>query len=192
MTRDANLAARVPLDVRTAVEARVADLRRNGVHYPDGREVDLSYVVRRALRRELDLPVAPLLVGPDLGPLDHAPRSHTGDPSTSRQAAAAAWPRANTQRRKALELIAQADPRPPRGYAALTRVGTTGDELDTALGGYNGRRRLSELKVGGWVEALIVDGQPVHRNTRNGSPAVVYVLTAAARHALDEEARLAA
>lgn len=197
--KDATIAARVPVELRRELEAKRDELAAAGVHYPDGRPADLSYVIRVGLRHYLDEPPGPLAAErADLGRLDGRPAAHVDDPDTSRQAAYDTWPRANSQRLRALELLQQAGAR-----------GMTGDQLDVALGGYNGRRRLSELKAGGWVQErrhykggpLVPDreqtgprpyGDPIDRKTRSGAWARVYVLTAAAEVRLINDERLAA
>lgn len=180
--KDTTIAARVPADLRRDLEECVGRLAVRGVHYPDGRPPDLSYVIRVACRlyanRELGRPELELVA------LDAEPRSRSRGPATSRRAARNAWPRARSQRRRALELIAEQGP-----------VGMTGDELDRRLGGYNGRRRLSELKAGGWVRVKElgkrVEGRmvwtPERRATRLGAKADVYVLTPAAQRELAVE-----
>lgn len=195
--KDVTIAARVAPDLRADLEAVAAKLG----------DKDLSIVIRRACAEYADkvlergdagpgglldpVEVAArngLAAGPlGLATLNGSPRAHVNGPATSKEAAAAAWPRANTQRRRAVELLLATDPR-----------GMTGDELDAELGGYNGRRRLSELKAGGWVEPLRVrvatrdvgtEFAPLRRKTRNGAYAEVYVLTAAARVRLADESK---
>jgi hypothetical protein len=120
----------------------------------------------------------------DLGSLNGRPAAHAGDPETSHRAAVAAWPRANTDRHRALELLYAAHP-----------LGMTGDELDVELEAkgsapYSGRRRLSELKGAGWVKVRRAHGpsavfENVRRRTRTGAEADVYVLTDKARARFD-------
>lgn len=192
--RETTIAARVPLGLRTDLEALLVERQAAGDHRPDGGELDLSTLIRRACAAYVDVNLGASRQGPsgtlELGSLNGRPRSHRGGPATERQAAEGAWPNANTQRRRALEFVRNA-----------AEHGLTGDELDVLLdaGIYSGRRRLSELKLAGWVEVKrgthtdIVTGTvrlyPVHRNTRAGNPAEVYVLTPAARIRLAEEAK---
>lgn len=197
---ESTVAARVPAEFRAEIERRVEELRAAGVHYPDGREVDLSYVLRVGLRHYLDgdgstvirldagrfFGEASAIQGDRLGNLNREPASHAGDPGTSRAAARNAWPRANSDRHRALDLL----------FAAGAR-GMTGDELDIELGGYNGRRRLSDLKAAGYVHVkrersklaqatggAITNAQ---RKTRTGAWADVYVLSAEAEVRVRDE-----
>lgn len=188
--RDVTIAARVPLSLRTDLEALLAERRSIGDHRPDGGPLDLSTVIRRACALYVDANLNGARRGTlELGALDGRPRAHRGGPATEQEAAEGAWPRAETQRRRALELLRDAGER-----------GLTGDELDLELnaGVYNGRRRLSELKAAGWAEPArerIVNNDvatvsaPRRRKTRAGHWAEVYVLTPAARIRLAEEAR---
>lgn len=200
--KDATIAARVPHELRTELEAKRDELRAAGVHYPDGREADLSYVIRVGLRSYLDLGVARAGAMPPadltavsretLGRLDGRPRAHHDGPETARIAAALAWPAAETARRKVLEAIAKAGV-----------DGRTSDELVVELRMFSAQRRLHDLKRGGWVRpkmglaldtkgGVVRTAKPVRRLTRHKRPADVYVLTAAAEAALDREGRLAA
>lgn len=54
MSKDATIAARVPLDLRADLELVAHEWRRAGVTYPDGRPADLSYVIRLGTRRLAD------------------------------------------------------------------------------------------------------------------------------------------
>lgn len=91
-------------------------------------------------------------------------RSHAIDPGTSRRAAALNAPRAGTQRGQCLAAI-----------AAAGEHGATWDELEVTLGMYSAQKRVSELKLTGWIEP---SGR---RPTRRGALAEAYVLTAKAR-----------
>lgn len=179
--RDVTIAARVPLSLRTDLEALRDEFAGRGELRADGGPLDLSVVIRRACAEYVDRNLRNARPG-TLESLAGRPRSHRGGPITEQEAAEGAWPRANTQRRRALELVRDAG-----------NEGRTGDELDELLaaGVYNGRRRLSELKAAGWVEVrrhLTVDGYvPIRRKTRAGHAAEVYVLTPAARIRLAEE-----
>lgn len=51
---DSTIAARIPVEFRAELEQRVGELTRAGVHYPDGRPPDLSYLIRVGLRYYLD------------------------------------------------------------------------------------------------------------------------------------------
>lgn len=62
---DKTIAARVPAEFRAELDQRAAELAAAGVHYPDGRPADLSYVIRIGLRSYLDgLGVLPALHHP--------------------------------------------------------------------------------------------------------------------------------
>lgn len=205
--RDVTIAARVPLALRTDLEAVLEELRRQGRHKVDGGELDLSAVIRIAAGELRDRVLggrgelltyssvetsARLLPDPEgdaarrlrLGSLDGKPATHRRGTETERMASHAAWPRATSQRRRALELL-----------EAAGNDGLTGDELDVALerqggGTYDGRRRLSELKAGGWVEAARdVNRAPIRRRTRRGQWADVYVIAPAAVIRLAEDRR---
>lgn len=187
--RELTIAARVTPALRRDLEALLAERLKAGDRRPDGAPLDLSTLIRRACAAYVDVNLNGSRQGPsgtlELGSLDGRPRTHRGGPRTEQQAAEGAWPRARTQRRRALELLENAGD-----------YGLTGDELDVLLdaGVYNGRRRLSELKAAGWAEVKLgPDGlgnnAPVTRKTRAGHRAEVYVLTAAARIRLAEEAR---
>lgn len=195
-TRNASIAARVPQDLRDELEARVDELKARGATYDGGRPVDLSYVVRHALRYALgravfhDLDRPPSVdagsIGDRLTPLAElaAPAAHSNGTETERLAARDAWPRAESQARKVLELVDRRSPPQPDA-----RDGVTSDEAVAEVG-YSAQRRLHDLKRGRWVEPLELDGQRVRRRTRRGALADVYVLTAAARRELRAEARL--
>lgn len=192
--RDVTIAARVPLALRTDLEAVRVELVRQGRTKVDGDELDLSAVVRIGLGELRDRVLAgrgELLTyssgetSARLLPLDRmAPAAQVNGPATSKEAARAVFPRRQTQRRRVLELLEAAGNR-----------GHTGDELDDLLGvTYSGRRTLSELKRGGWVEvrrAMLASGKsgPVRRTTRLGNAAEVYVLTPAALVRLGQERR---
>lgn len=192
--RDVTIAARVPLALRTDLEAVLVELRRQGRHKVDGSELDLSAVLRIAageLRDRVLGDVGTLTESAEgiaarrLGRLDGKPPTHRHGPETERMASNAAWPRANSQRRAVLALL-----------EAAGNDGLTGDELDAELerlgtgGTYDGRRRLSELKAGGWAEpARDVNRAPIRRRTRRGQWADVYVVTPAALVKLGEERR---
>lgn len=201
--KDDTIAARVPHDLRAELEARRDELARAGVHYPDGRPVDLSYVIRVGLRAFLDGVVTldglrhNAMYGPGYGDpgrmaeaLTAKPRAHTDGPDTAKIAAALAWPTAEGNRRRVLLAVANAG-----------SEGRTADELVTGLRMYSAQRRLHDLKRGGWVRPKrrpgdTRKGEPltvtVKRETRHGRPAEVYVLTAAAETRLAAEGRLAA
>lgn len=193
--KDATIAARVPRELRDELEAKRDELAAAGVHYPDGRPVDLSYVIRVGLRHYLDEPPGPLAAEgavsreTPLGRLDTRPRAHRDGPETGRIAAALAWPGAESSRRKVLDAVRRAG-----------AEGRTSDELVVELRMFSAQRRLHDLKRGGWVrprqEGVNEGGKfiirPVRRLTRHKRPADVYVLTAAAEVRLANEGRLAA
>lgn len=153
-TTDVTIAARVSPALR-------ADLERLGRLAGDP---DLSSTIRRACSRlvaEHDHP---------LGSLDAVPASHNGDPATAHRAALEAWPRAKTQRRRVLE-----------AFAERVTPGLTADEVARRVGWpdvYTARRRISELKLGGWLEPLERDGEVVTRPSSHGNPQEVLTLTA--------------
>lgn len=167
--RDTTVAARVPLDLRTDLEAVV---QRD-------REPDLTAVLRKALRRYADerLGRAPAGAGGLFAPAQGAARRR--DRSTSTQAALDVAPRTGSQRRRALEVI-----------AAMGINGATADEVIRALEQTGQRiavngvaRRVTDLLQAGAIEPapfIHDDGTPgvIARRTRNGSHATVYVITA--------------
>ena len=180
-TRDATVAARVPLDLRQDLELIA---KRTGT--------DLTHVIRQFLRAGADVELgrAEPPVIERLGPPTGARRRN----ATPTEAAAAldVAPRLNTQRRRALE------------HFDDHRRGLTADEviaLEQAAGrrvAVNGlARRVTDLLQAGairellvgevWVEGeLVADGGAgITRQTRNGSQAQVYVITAKGRDWLD-------
>lgn len=202
--KDSTIAARVPHEFREELEAKVDEFRKAGIGYPDGRQADLSYVIRIGLRAYLDsraamrpglegglfatvrdgggwtgpgVPVAPATSDealPGLGDLDVP--SHTDGPETEKLAAAAAWPASGNSRRRIVNALYS------RGGDAVNGEGYTADELIVELRMYSAQRRLHDLKRGGWVE-VAHDAEaegPVRRKTRRGAWADVYVLTPAA------------
>lgn len=180
--KDATIAARVPTELRTAMEAKRDQLRAQGVHYPDGREVDLSYVIRVAVAEFVGLAATPLVAA--LTGLDDPPPARSDAPDTSKMAAAAAaaWPTARNSRRRVLEAIASAGDE-----------GRTSDELVVQLSMFSAQRRLHDLKRGGWVVVAHGDGgKPRRRKTRHDSWADVYVLSPAAKKKLNDEGKLTA
>lgn len=176
-TRDALVSARVPRDLRDALE-RLANARG----------VDLSVIARAALRAYADhhdlaiphgLAYGPgLLAGSDAG----AHRRH-GTP-TEIAAALKVAPRIGSQRRMVLEL-----------YEAAAARGLTADEVCASLPRYpvNGlARRVTDLRQGGLVAPRAVYGRSalapdediltdlpatVVRTTRAGAHATVYAIT---------------
>jgi hypothetical protein len=183
--------SRIPGDV--VLSARVTAQQRAEVYNARRPGETVSDAVRRLLELGLteqahrdrgrlstppELAPSPDVVAGLLG-LDDQPRSHTGDPATSRAAAARAWPRAGILKRRILE--------------ELERRGGTGMTSDEAMleFGYSARQRLSDLKLGGWVtpDGRIEHGELVSRTrkTRLGSDAEVLVLTTAARQRLEAE-----
>lgn len=181
--RELTIAARVPATLRAELEEVRDELNRRGERRTDGGAIDLSVVIRRACADYVDRTLGRAAAGA-LGALELKPATHRNGPATERMASHAAWPGAKSQRRRALKLLERAG-----------NDGMTGDELDVALeakggGVYDGRRRLSELKGGGWAEvALDVNREPVRRRTRRRQWADVYVLTGAALMRLAEERR---
>lgn len=213
MTIDATIAARVPVDLRTALERRRDELKAAGVHYPDGREADLSYVIRQACRA---------YVGDRSGVLFERPPSpaaelelrggsaRASDPATSKAAAAAQGPpRVGSQRWRALVAFAEASLR-----------GLTADEVVVKLAPapHNGTaRRVTDLLQGGYIEQAppLIDkaygknpaerarllepidpdakrpriNATVERKTRAGAWAQVYRITDKGRDALAERRR---
>jgi hypothetical protein len=102
---------------------------------------------------------------PDDGQLEVSeapPQARSSDPATSHQAALDAWPRAKSQRSKALAAIIFA-----------RTIGMTYAEVEIATGINGVWKRLSELKQGGWIKTT--------GHTRlvpaTGSQADVYVAT---------------
>lgn len=168
MSVDATVAARVPLDLRKDLEAVVDKWRRSGRRYPDGRDVDLSFVQRHALRELTDreLGRARPLVNMGLGATAGAQAdghdypfppnaaaelerrggaARSSDPSTSKDAAALQQPpKVGTQRWRALEAFEAAGDR-----------GLTTDEVVVKLkpAPHNGTaRRVTDLLQGGYIE----------------------------------------
>lgn len=90
------------------------------------------------------------------------------DPSTSRRAAAAVWPRSGSQRLRLL-------------FAARRRDGITASEACelTGLPYQSASTRLSELVAGGWLEQAtgLVGGPPAERESSSGGMQRVLVLT---------------
>lgn len=205
--RDVTIAARVPLDLRTDLEAVRDRLKSTDP------AIDLSRVIRRACTEFVDRELARgpgsgpggLLspaeanieggarrLGRALGRLDTEPATHVHDPATSKAAARAAWPKAGRRRRKVLDAL-----------LAAGNEGRTADELDQELDlpNYDAARALNEVKRAGWAEAKRelrdtpggeVRREPVRRRTRRGNMADVYVLTPAAVVRLANENRAAA
>lgn len=189
--RDATIAARVPVDLREDLERLVERDKRRGS------DATLTTVIRRLLRQGADAELAPAVTyGLNAADyhtlrLNHAPgRARAGDPGTSRAAARDVAPRAGSQRRRALELI-----------AAAGHHGMTTDEVIAELEAQairDGRRppavngvarRVTDLLQAGAITGAVdqLDGVdpvtgsslvPRTRPTRHGSRATVYIATA--------------
>lgn len=176
--RDASVAARVPTDLREELEAIAA--REN---------VELSIVVRRALRRYADEEAGRVPRRPSL--LDGGTGARRRN-ATATEAAAAlkTAPRVGTARFRAL-----AD------FELAGHRGRTADEVCHALepAPVNGTaRRVTDLLQGGLIRPLedFPDGVPIEggrrgaelvtRPTRNGALAQVYVITPAGHRALED------
>jgi hypothetical protein len=194
VSTDSTLAARVPAELRDAVEAKRDELRGAGVHYPDGREVDLSFVLRVALSRYVGVHDGGLLeVDVDAASPDQLRQAaallEDGQPGTARKhdrptakrAASTVAGRAGTQRRRALEL-----------FEVVGARGLTTDEVCAELDDcpVNGvARRVTDLLQGGLIEEVYaaggrvagegraMHGDPVMRKTRHGSFAQVWRIT---------------
>lgn len=206
--QDSTVAARVPLDLRADLDRLVERLRTAGVHYPDGREVDRSFVIRQALRAwcvssltpagELDVAGNATLHNLDDADLARLElgrgAARASDPSTAREAAAAMGPpRAGSARYRALEV-----------FEAAHEVGRTADEIVVALAPapHNGTaRRVTDLLQGGFIEERLeveldrrhavlgagghrLNGRAVERRTRAGAWARVYRITTKGKAAL--------
>lgn len=105
-------------------------------------------------------------------PVD-APQTVAGKAETSKQAAKRALPRSGTDRRAVFEYVVRCG-----------GVGATDDEIERTLGmsHQSASARRNSLAADGW---LVNSGRK--RNTRTGSPAAVWVLSADGRRALDAE-----
>lgn len=102
---------------------------------------------------------------PDDGQLEISeapPQARTSDPTTSHQAALDAWPRANSQRHRALMAI-----------ICASAIGMHYAEVELATGINGVWKRLSELKQGGWIKTTGY----TRRVAATGSQADVYVAT---------------
>lgn len=102
----------------------------------------------------------------------HAPES--GAPETEREAAIMAYPSSGTKRKAVLDFLVE------RGDQ-----GATDEEVSIALDMrlYTAAPRRNELLRDGWI---VDSGR--RRRTTTGSPAAVWILSAAGRRELDERA----
>jgi hypothetical protein len=101
---------------------------------------------------------------------DRAGASHRDDPSTSRDAARANFPRSGSQRHRVLQAVADAG---QRGLTAEEAAHATG--MRSGVSGNSAAKRLSELKQAGYVESV-----GLTRKTANGCEAQVFAATAKA------------
>lgn len=194
-TRDATVAARIPLDLRNDLE----ELARRG-------GVDLSVIIRGALRGYADAALGhhteaaaghrALFAAGLLRGGQGAARRAAGP--TERAAALGVAPRVGTARRRALELL--------EGAGAH---GLTADEVQAGLerrAHYTGERapavngtarRVTDLVQGGLARPHLIEvtsasladgtaGEVRTRPTRHGAQATVYVITAAGIRALED------
>lgn len=131
-------------------------------------------------------PPAPVASVPDVAPMlpnpDNMGVQVTPDQADTSQAAALrAWPRAGSARWLVLQDLDVAGDN-----------GCTDEDLafDLDLDLNTIRPRRGELVTGGWVtQARDHTGAPLTRPTAKGNDATVWVLTPAARHHIDQEAR---
>jgi hypothetical protein len=198
MSADSTIAARVTAELRNDLEAHVARLRGLGVHYPDGREVDRSFVIRQALRAYLD-GEARLEPGREPGLFDSTDRgegrlrweplagpgtARRADPETAKAAARQDPGRKGSQRRRALE-----------AFEAAGAKGLTTDQVVVELtpAPHNGvARRVTDLLQAGLIEPIprepamygddtrppdVIESPWVTRETRTGTPAMVWRIT---------------
>jgi hypothetical protein len=174
--RETTIAARVPVDLRTDLEAI---RQRSG-------DPDLSHTIRRILRAGADRELAgnPTGLLPSRGFANGA-KAHANDPATAKAAAAKLKPpRVNTHRRYALERISHTG-----------ADGMTADELICWADEHDGipyaislARRVSELLQADAVEpATDPDGLRVTRPTRAGNRAQAWRITARGRRWLEQE-----
>jgi hypothetical protein len=191
---DTTIAARIPLDLRQELEDEVARRRRAGELRPSGEPIDLSTVVRQALREHAETaagrpPGGVLVVGRQAGLLDNSrPGSrHRDAGNTERAAALKVAARAGTQRRLALE-----------AFEAAGDHGLTADEVAVKLAPrplHSLARRVTDLLQGGLIEPHPHESEewrgvvPATRRTRAGAQATVYRITGAGLLALTTKRR---
>lgn len=188
MSTDTTIAARVPLDLREDLEADVAARRARGELRPNGEPIDLSTVVRLALRAWVDH-LASDFTGVGFrrqsGLLDANGRGgshHRGAGQTEVRAALKQAGRAGGQRRRALEC-----------FEAAGERGLTADEVAVKLAPaplHSLARRVTDLLQGGLIEPVAKHPDGIWtRLTRAGAQANVYRISGAGVLALTAKRR---
>lgn len=191
MSTDTTIAARIPLDLRQELEDEVSRRRAAGELRPGGEPIDLSTVVRQALREHAEAaagrpPGGVHVVGRQAGLLDNGRpgAQHRDAGNTERAAALKVAARAGTQRRLALE-----------AFEAAGERGLTADEVAVKLAPrplHSLARRVTDLLQGDLIEPRAGDTEPgplLTRTTRAGSAAQVYRITGAGLLALTTKRR---
>ncbi len=179
--RDANLDVRVPIDLRTDLEALAVRQGRT-----------LSDVVREACRTYADHNLAGTaglfdradLAGPNPLTYNGPGSARTNDPATAKDAASMVAPRIGSQRHQALLLI-EANPRTTDDViAAMQLAASRHGRRGPAVNGV--ARRVTDLYQAGAIEPLTRDGIVQTRPTRNNRDAIVWAITPAGRRWLAE------